>query len=860
MNSDSYPYLYEIATERSHLFRERTEIRVSSDQGSGISLDDSHPGRTLFSITQEHDRWLLTPADAEIPLSLSQKQVSTKSPLEHLSIIQAGECVLVFVEHADANTSSSYSANLWLISQLLDVPPQAVGPAEAKRTIQAGETMRVPFDQIRQMTGSVVPLDIPGAIPLPDKRAIIGRDSERSDICLPDVRVSRMHAAIERTGPYATITDLKSANHTFVNGERITAPTVITDGARVQIGPHTWIFRSHALYPLCRENNVELVARNLVRRVADRMNRGMEKVILDDVSLVVRPREFVCILGPSGSGKTTLLSALSARVPANQGQVLLNGENLYAHFDALKQNLAVVPQRDVMHDVLPLKTALWYTAKMRLPSDMSRRDIEARIDETLDTVSLVQRQFTQIRQLSGGQIKRASWANEAISNPSLIFLDEVTSGLDEQTDSEMMRMFRRMADEGKTLVCVTHSLSYVPDNCHLVAILAEGGVLAYFGPPETALEYFGIKRLGDVYQVLRQRTPGEWKDSFRNSAIYKEYVERRLPATTNSEAKPVQRRRGFQLKVMWRQFHVLLRRYLAIQWADKRALAMIFGQCLVIAGLLVWLFGDISNLNVDTEVTAREEQLYELQYGGSLSTMSSEDRAFLEADEEFIRQRDKQREELRVEAELAMRTDLSSKLLFLLCISCIWFGCNNSAKEIVKEATIYGKERDVGLRVLGYYSSKFVLLALVSILQVSLFYWIVNRFTHLGGDAIEQWLLLSLAATTGVAMGLAISALATTEDLAATVVPMVLIPQIILAGLIAPLQNYTREFSQLCIPTYWGFQGLLTTLENSVQARLRDAEYLTLSEAWSPAWGCVALAAYVLVFSGVALVALRVRD
>ena len=138
-------------------------------------------------------------------------------------------------------------------------------------------------------------------------------------------------------------------------------------------------------------------------------------------------------------------------------------------------------------------------------------------------------------------------------------------------------------------------------------------------------------------------------------------------------------------------------------------------------------------------------------------------------------------------ALLSRSTDLSSKRLFLLCISCIWFGCNNSAKEIVKEATIYGKERDVGLRVLGYYSSKFVLLALVSILQVSLFYWIVNRFTHLGGDAIEQWLLLSLAATTGVAMGLAISALATTEDLAATVVPMVLIPQIILAGLIAPL-------------------------------------------------------------------------
>ena len=109
-------------------------------------------------------------------------------------------------------------------------------------------------------------------------------------------------------------------------------------------------------------------------------------------------------------------------------------------------------------------------------------------------------------------------------------------------------------------------------------------------------------------------------------------------------------------------------------------------------------------------------------------------------------------------------------------------------------------------------------------------------------------------------MGLAISALATTEDLAATVVPMLLIPQIILAGLIAPLQNYTREFSQVCIPAYWAFQGLLTTMESSVQERLRDADYLTLSTDWSPAWYCAALAVYILVFAGVALLALRVRD
>jgi hypothetical protein len=152
------------------------------------------------------------------------------------------------------------------------------------------------------------------------------------------------------------------------------------------------------------------------------------------------------------------------------------------------------------------------------------------------------------------------------------------------------------------------------------------------------------------------------------------------------------------------------------------------------------------------------------------------------------------------------------------------------------------------------------LLATLSILQASLFYGLVNHFTQLGGNTAEQWLLLALASTTGVAMGLAISALSTSEDLAATVVPMALIPQIILAGLIAPLLNYTREFSQICIPAYWAFQGLLTTLETQVQDRLRDAEYLALAAEWTPVSVGMALAVYILVFASIALVALRVRD
>src|SRR5262249_31419306 len=218
--------------------------------------------------------------------------------------------------------------------------------------------------------------------------------------------------------------------------------------------------------------------------------------------LVVRPREFVCLLGPSGSGKTTLLAMLSGRNPPDKGSVRVNGEDLYENFAALKQDIAVVPQKDVLHDALAVDAALRYTAELRLPPDTSPEEVATSVADMLEVVGLTKRSGTLIRHLSGGQVKRASLANELMAKPSLLFLDEVTSGLDEQTDREIMELFRQVADSGKTVVCITHNLANVEATCHLLVILTEGGRLAFIGTPDEAKTYFAIARLGDVYRKL----------------------------------------------------------------------------------------------------------------------------------------------------------------------------------------------------------------------------------------------------------------------------------------------------------------------------------------------------------------------
>ena len=144
-------------------------------------------------------------------------------------------------------------------------------------------------------------------------------------------------------------------------------------------------------------------------------------------------------------------------------------------------------------------------------------------------VGLTARRDTLIRHLSGGQMKRASLANELVARPSLLFLDEVTSGLDEQTDREVMELFRQVADGGKTVVCITHNLANVEATCHLVIILTEGGRLAFIGSPDEAKAYFQINRLGDVYTKLAQATPEVWHKRFRSSQYHARYVADRMP-------------------------------------------------------------------------------------------------------------------------------------------------------------------------------------------------------------------------------------------------------------------------------------------------------------------------------------------
>jgi ABC-type multidrug transport system ATPase subunit/pSer/pThr/pTyr-binding forkhead associated (FHA) protein len=736
------PALLDLTTQKLYPLGNSESFIVGRNETANVCVLDQTCSRQHFRIIQRDGAYYVQALNALNPTYHNGRPIINQERIEHGAVLQAGQTRFQFLLQPGGNSSAH----------------QAVAVA-------------VPLQQLATLMAGVLPahvLRLPSQVFPLSGEMIIGREQQRVDIHLPHPQVSRWHASIALQGTTVTLTDLNSANGTFVNGRRIKAPLILQPGDQLDIGPYALQFTGTVLVPQPRMDNVELVARGIKRTVKNR-DTGQPLALLDDINLVIRPREFVCLLGPSGSGKSTLLSALSGRIPADAGVVLLNGKNLYANFEALKQDIAVVPQKDVLHESLAVGQALWYTAKLRMPPDTSPVEIESVLEEMLRTVGLSARRATCIRHLSGGQVKRASLANEILCKPSLLFLDEVTSGLDEQTDREVMKLFRSLADSGKTVVCVTHSLANVERTCHLVVILTAGGKLAFVGTPSAALTYFSIDRLGDVYDRLAEQPPEYWQQMFLKSPLWQTYVGTRLPADSTTiqpmEFRPPARV-GKWLGSFVRQTILLTSRYAAIWRGDSLALLAMFLQALVVAFLIGLLFGNLEKLKTE-----------------------------------------------QVPIEHAER---SVKLMFLLAISSFWFGCNNAAKEIVKERTIFTRERDFNLLVGSYYVSKLLLLTVFSWLQTILLYVIVSIWCTPPGSFLTELIVLLAVALAGVTLGLAISALAATEEMAITLIPLAVIPQIILSGTIAPLAGFSKILAHLGISTYWGKRGLDACLPEHV--------------------------------------------
>lgn len=345
----------------------------------------------------------------------------------------------------------------------------------------------------------------------------IGRDAS-NELRLDHPTVSRFHARIERQGPQYRIVDLASTNGTFVDGVRVNAE-LLRPGARILLGGLPLRFDGTALEMVSDGASLRLSCQGIYKSVID-SSTDLPLTLLNQITLELEPGELVGLLGPSGSGKSTLLDALNGTRPADAGTVLINHWNLYRNYAGLKHLVGYVPQDDILHRGLTVGRSLYYSARLRLPSDLSEAEIEARVEDVLGLLDLGERRDVMIAQLSGGQRKRVSLGIELLSKPSILFLDEPTAGQDPRTEMKMMQLFREIANSGATVILTTHLMGSL-GLLDRAAVLVRGE-LAYYGPAAAMLPYFGGTQPHQMYERLQEKTPQQWAETYRQSGLQKE--------------------------------------------------------------------------------------------------------------------------------------------------------------------------------------------------------------------------------------------------------------------------------------------------------------------------------------------------
>jgi ABC transport system ATP-binding/permease protein len=572
--------------------------------------------------------------------------------------------------------------------------------------------------------------------------------------------VSRVHALIEKQGDRYHIRDNNSANGTFVNGQRVVGSVALADRATITIGPFQLILKGQKLELYNPGNPIRLDAHNIVREVAI---KGKKLQILNQVSLPIEPGQLVALVGGSGAGKSTLMKVLLGIESLKEGAVFLNGADLRQDFQVYRTQIGYVPQDDIVHYNLRVKEVLQFACKLRLPPDA---DFEQVIQTTLSQVQLTHVQNNFIRDLSGGQRKRVSIAVELLADPKLFFLDEPTSGLDPGLDKQMMDLLRELANQGRTVILVTHATENITI-CDRIAFMGRGGYLCYYGPPSEAMDFFEISsdHFSDIYirldqeqEVQGRKIPvpeivKQWSQRFLQSPQHQSYVAHKL-SSGNMETGQASHQAALApskispLNQWWHLSH----RYITLMSRDYFSL----GLALLTAPLTLLIL----------KVALRDENPL-----------------------------------VAVDPLTVTQAPLALRVMYIFTCLGIWVGLSSSVQAIVKEIHIYKRERLVNLGLLPYVGSKLAVhlgLALVQTLLITVTALIV--FEPPSPDLISWPVGLSvttfLVLASNLSLGLMISSWVKNEDQSNSILPSIMLFQIILSGVLFNLEGLADTLSK----------------------------------------------------------------
>jgi ABC-type multidrug transport system ATPase subunit len=637
--------------------------------------------------------------------------------------------------------------------------PTSRPPASGAMPTQMGPTAipAKPADGSNLAT-SMLKILRPGRTPeVPQGGIKIGRAND-NDIVIPDVLASRHHATLVPAAGGAEIVDNRSINGTFVNGQRVEA-AALREGDVVTIGNVDLVFTGGTL---ARRSETQAATRTGGLEV-----RGLtwtienNKTLLNNISIDARPGTLTAIIGPSGAGKSTFAKQVAGATHPTSGRVTFEGHDIHAEYASLRSRIGMVPQDDVVHGQLTVKQALMYAAELRLPPDTTREDREQVVNQVLEELEMTKHLETRVDKLSGGQRKRASVALELLTGPSLLILDEPTSGLDPALDRQVMTMLRQLADAGRVVLVVTHSLTYL-DVCDQVLLLAPGGKTAFYGPPSQIGPQLGTTNWADIFSSVA----GDPDEAGR------QYLARSgpPPQAEASTEEPADLGKPSKTSVR-RQFSTIARRQMRLIVSDR-------GYFIFLA-LLPFIMGVLS-----------------LSVPGTVG--------------------------FGVPNPMGDAPNEPGQILVLLNVGAIFMGTALTVRDLIGERAIFRREQAVGLSTSAYLLAKVCIYAVFAIIQSS----IVTAITVIGKGGPTQGslsflpptaeLFLVMAATTVTAamVGLALSAMAKSNEQIMPLLVVAVMSQLVFSGGMIPVTDrLVLDQLSWITPARWGFAASASTVD-----------------------------------------------
>jgi ABC transporter ATP-binding protein, putative len=513
---------------------------------------------------------------------------------------------------------------------------------------------------------------------------------------------------------------------------------------------------------------------------------------LHNISFAEEHGRLVGIMGASGAGKTTLLNLLSGTANPSSGSVRINGIDLHKEREALEGTIGVIPQDDLLIEELTVFQNLYYSAKFCF-KHKSEAELCELVDKMLASLGLLERKDLKVgsplnKMISGGQRKRLNIALELIREPSILFVDEPTSGLSSRDSENVMDLLRELTLKGKLIFVVIHQpSSEIYKMFDDMLILDTGGYLIYAGNPVEAVMYFKradsqinsdvgeCPTCGNVnpelifniieshvvdefgrYTPQRKVSPPRWEELYREN-VRREKVEEQTVPPPKAQTIPS------RLK----QFLIYTARDFRSKISNRQYIILNLLETPILAFILAYVIRYIPDPNSDVYVFRDNENI--------------------------------------------------PIYIFMSLIVALFIGLTVSAEEIFKDRKILKREKFLNLSRTSYLLSKVFILLVLSAIQTLSFVLIANSILSLLGLNLQYWLILFSTAVCANLIGLNISQTFNSAVTIYIVIPLLMIPMMVLSGAMFSFDKLNRSVGSFdrvpliaeFMPTKWGYEALV---------------------------------------------------